>query len=95
MATIEPAIEAALDELRPGLDADGFKLGLHRLDSEGRIVISLEALPEACLDCLVPDAMLSQMVEMAIRGHVPDAPGVELVKIGFDGDPDHGQPVAD
>jgi Fe-S cluster biogenesis protein NfuA len=93
MATIEPAIEAALDQLRTGLDADGFRLGLHRLDPDGRIVISLEALPEACLDCLVPDAMLTQMVEMAVRGHVPDAPGVELVKIGFDGDSSHGRTV--
>jgi Fe-S cluster biogenesis protein NfuA len=84
MTTKDPAIEAALDQLRPGLDADGFRLDLHRRDGDGRIVIALEALPDACLDCLVPDELLGQMIEMAIREHVPDAGDVELVKIGFE-----------
>jgi Fe-S cluster biogenesis protein NfuA len=92
MTPTETSIEAALDDLRPGLDSDGFKLGLHRLDPDGRIVIALEATPEACYDCLVPDQLLSQMVEMAIREHVPDAGAVELVKIGFENATEHGQP---
>jgi Fe-S cluster biogenesis protein NfuA len=90
MATIETAaIEAALDELRPGLDADGFHLALHQLDPDGRVVISLEARPEACFDCLVPDTLLAQMVEMSVRDVLPDASAVELVKIGFDAAPNH------
>jgi Fe-S cluster biogenesis protein NfuA len=90
MATIEAAaIEAALDELRPGLDSDGFRLGIRQVDPDGRIVIALEALPEACFDCLVPEALLTQMVETVIRDRVPDAGGVELVKIGFDAAPNH------
>jgi Fe-S cluster biogenesis protein NfuA len=92
MTTIETAIEAALDDLRPGLDSDGFKLDLHRLDPDGRIVIALEATPQACYDCLVPDELLARMVEMAIREHVPDANDVELVKIGFENAADHDQP---
>jgi Fe-S cluster biogenesis protein NfuA len=91
MATIkEAAIEAALDQLRPGLDADGFRLGLRQVDPDGRILIVLEALPEACFDCLVPDALLTQMVETVIRDQVPDAGGIEIVKIGFDAEPSHG-----
>jgi Fe-S cluster biogenesis protein NfuA len=90
MTTIETAIEAALDDLRPGLDSDGFKLDLHRLDPDGRIVIALEATPAACYECLVPDELLSQMVEMAIRERVPDAHEVELVKIGFENATSHG-----
>lgn len=91
MATIDSgAIERALDELRPGLDADGFRLGLHRLDSDGQVVISLEALPEACFDCLVPDALLAQMVEMTVREHVPQVSGVALLKVGFDTEPHNG-----
>jgi Fe-S cluster biogenesis protein NfuA len=85
MRTVEPeVVEAALDELRPGLASDGFKLGLHELTSDGRIVIAVEALPTACMDCLVPDDMLTLMLETVIRGRSPEAGVVEIVKVGFD-----------
>jgi Fe-S cluster biogenesis protein NfuA len=84
---IEEDIERALETLRPGLRSDGFDLGLQELLPGGEAVICLQALPAACLECLVPDDVLLQIVNQAIRKHAPGVGQVSMVKKGFEGLP--------
>jgi Fe-S cluster biogenesis protein NfuA len=85
MATAEDAaVRTALETLRPSLDADGFDLYLESLRTDGTVVVILEARPDACLECLVPDDLLQQMIGASIRKQCPSVERVELVKRGFD-----------
>jgi hypothetical protein len=77
-------IEEALDALRPGLAADGFALKLGAVDPGGSVKVILEAGPEACLDCLVPEEMMVRILEDAIRGKDGSLDHVEIVRVGFD-----------
>jgi Fe-S cluster biogenesis protein NfuA len=77
-------VETALDNVRPALDADGFDLRLGSIGDDGQVGIVLEARPDACLDCLVPDEMLVQIIETAIRDKEPTLRQVTLTKSGFD-----------
>jgi Fe-S cluster biogenesis protein NfuA len=77
-------ISGALDSIRSGLQADGFDLYLREVTASGSVVVCLEAKPEACLDCLVPDQILQQIVATAVRGAEPGVTDVVLVKEGFD-----------
>jgi hypothetical protein len=77
-------VEEALDVLRPGLAADGFALKLGDVDPAGRVKIILEAGPEACLDCLVPDDIMARILEDAIREKGASVGHVEIVRVGFD-----------
>lgn len=76
--------ESALATLRPGLDADGFDLRLGSSSSDSSVEVILEARPDACHDCLVPDEMLLRMIEAAIRRSDPAVETVFLRKVGFD-----------
>lgn len=80
----ESTVAGALAALRSGLQADGFDLYLLNITPDGDVVVCLEAKPAACLDCLVPDAMLRQVVENAVRQAEPGAGQVTLVKKGFE-----------
>ena len=86
---METNIEEALVVLRPALQADGFELVLDRLNAGGQVEVGLVALPAACLDCLVPDAQLVQILETSIRKTFPGLSGVTLNKRGFDAVVDH------
>jgi hypothetical protein len=77
------AVERALETLRAGLEADGFDLRLGSLNPQGGVEIILEAKPEACLDCLVPEAMMIQILERAIRDQDATLEHVVLSRIGF------------
>lgn len=77
------AIETALADLRPALDADGFDLRLGGIGPDGQITVILEARPNACHDCLVPDDLLQQIVQTSIRDRQPDAGAVVVEKRGF------------
>jgi hypothetical protein len=76
--------ESALATLRPGLDADGFDLRLGDSTSDSSVEVILEARPDACHDCLVPDEMLIRMIEAAIRSSNTEVKTVSLTKVGFD-----------
>jgi hypothetical protein len=78
----DTTVETALEMIRPGLGADGYVLkeGESTADT---VEIILEALPEACADCLVPDAMLTQILEVAIKEN-GDERTVRLSKVGFE-----------
>jgi Fe-S cluster biogenesis protein NfuA len=82
-------IEAALDDIRPALQADGFELLLESIESDGSVMVGLQAKPDACLDCLVPDEMLVQIIETSIKDRSPDLSRVVLTKHGFDGLTEH------
>jgi hypothetical protein len=76
-------VESALEVPRPSLAIDGFDLRVG--EPVGDVVrVVLAAKLGACLDCLVPDAMLTQFPDDAIRGTDPSLDRVELVKEGFD-----------
>ena len=76
-------IESALDEIRPGLDSDGFELKLESFEPGGTVLIGLHAREDACLECLVPDEVLLGIIDMNIRERVPDVGEVVLEKHGF------------
>jgi hypothetical protein len=75
-------ISGALDGIRSGLQADGFDLYVKEAMDES-VVVCLEATPAACLDCLVPDELLLQIVESAVRTAEPGVREISLVKKGF------------
>jgi Fe-S cluster biogenesis protein NfuA len=84
MAIAEDAVHVALDALRPSLDADGFDIYLDSVTIDGTVVVILEARPGACLECLVPDELLIQMIDSAIRKQSASFSQLELVRKGFD-----------
>jgi Fe-S cluster biogenesis protein NfuA len=80
----QQTVESVLDTLRPSLAADGFDLRVG--DVSGDVVqVVLAAKPAACLDCLVPDDMLTQLIADAIRREDSSLERVDLVKEGFAG----------
>lgn len=83
------AVESALEKVRPALDADGFDLKLDSVGDDGAVSVILEARPDACLDCLVPDEMLVTIIESAIRDEDSSLTGVTLTKSGFDAVAEH------
>jgi Fe-S cluster biogenesis protein NfuA len=80
----EATVETALAGLRPALAADGFDLRLGSIESDGSVKVVLEAKPDACMDCLVPDEMLVQILDKAIRDQDAGLGSVVLDKVGFD-----------
>jgi hypothetical protein len=79
------ALELAIEELRPSFEADNFKVVLDSLSDDGEVVIGIEAMPEACVDCMIPDGLLLQVVEACVRRHAPGVKAVAIVKRGFPG----------
>jgi Fe-S cluster biogenesis protein NfuA len=77
-------LDSALDPLRAGLEADNFELRLLSLEADGRARVSLNANPGACLDCLVPEDLLIEMIGDRLRKSEPTVETVELVKTGFE-----------
>lgn len=76
-------IEAALEDIRPSLDADGFGLQLTAVGEDGRVRVTLEARPDACHDCLLPDDDLVAILATSIKEREPEVSGVILEKQGF------------
>lgn len=54
-----PAMSAALEPTRQGLDAAGF--GMTLAEKEGRLQVTVIPLETACEDCLVPKSLFRQM----------------------------------
>jgi Fe-S cluster biogenesis protein NfuA len=79
---MKDAVEQALTDLRPSLAADGFDLKIDSLTGD-EVSVGLVAKPDACMDCLVPDDMLVQILETSIRKRYPALAGVVLTKHGF------------
>jgi Fe-S cluster biogenesis protein NfuA len=79
---MKEAVEEALTELRPSLAADGFDLKVDSLSGD-EVEVGLVALPDACMDCLVPDDMMVRILETSIRRRWPEVGKVVLTKHGF------------
>jgi Fe-S cluster biogenesis protein NfuA len=84
-APLLAGVDRAIEDLRPSFQADDFQVALESLSPAGDVVIAIEAGPGACLDCLVPDPMLKQIVDVAVRRHAPGVASVAVVKRGFAG----------
>ena len=82
-------VEEALDMLRPGLAEDGFSLKLGTVDPGGSVKVILEAGPDSCLDCLVPEEMMVRILEDAIREKDASLDHVEILRVGFDDIAEH------
>jgi Fe-S cluster biogenesis protein NfuA len=80
---LREGVKAAIENLRPSFEADNFEVALESLSEAGDVVIAIEAGPSACLDCLVPDPMLKQIVDAAVRRYAPEVTSVAVVKRGF------------
>lgn len=80
------AVEAALAQLQPSLDEDGFALSVGAISESGVEVILTVQQPDACLDCLVPDDLMVAMLRDAIskQAQVAEVGPVTLTKKGFE-----------
>jgi hypothetical protein len=78
----EKDVNSALDVMRLSLDADGFDLRLGSIE-DGVVQVILEARPEACQECLVPEDLMVQIIERAIRDKDTSLRYVQLIKSGF------------
>jgi Fe-S cluster biogenesis protein NfuA len=79
----ESAVEDALSQLRPSLAADGFSLTLRDV-TDGTANVVLEAGPDACGDCMVPDDMLVTIIQQAVGDRTDAVGAVSLHKVGFE-----------
>ena len=77
-------IDQALTGVWGGFEADGFKLYAQDANDDGSVVVVLEAVSADCLDCLVPDAILNQIIGQAVRSNVPEVTDLTLEKKGFE-----------
>lgn len=82
---MQEAVEKALANVRPALAADGFDLRVGSIEPDNSVRVVLEAKPEACMDCLVPDAVLVAILDKAIRDQDPNVGTVTVDKVGFEG----------
>ena len=67
------AVEAALDEIRPALQADGGDIVLRGIDDNG--IVSVELLG-ACGTCPLSIVTMVAGVDMIVRRRVPGVAGV-------------------
>jgi hypothetical protein len=82
------ALEQALAIIRPSLGADGYDLRIGDDSDKSTVEVILEASPDACADCLVPDDVLVQIIQIAANEQGDDR-AVHLRKIGFDSSTGH------
>jgi Fe-S cluster biogenesis protein NfuA len=86
---MQQAVEKALDNVRPALAADGFDLRIGAIEADNSVRVVLEAKPDACMECLVPDDVLVAILDKAIRDQDPNVGQVTVDKVGFDAVAEH------
>lgn len=86
---MQEAVEKALENVRPALAADGFDLRIGAIEPDNSVRVVLEAKPDACLECLVPDEILVAILDKAIRDQDPSVGTVHVDKVGFDAVTEH------
>jgi len=69
-------ILAALEQIRPALQADGGDVELVDVTDDGIVQVRLQG---ACQGCPMSQMTLTQGIEQTIRAHVPEVKGVEAV----------------
>ena len=80
---IHAAAERALDDVRPALAPDGFSLHLQSVHRDGTVNVVPEAQADACGECLVPDEMLIEIIEAALRDRGAGFRRVALARNGL------------
>lgn len=81
---IAAVIEQALVDASAGLAPDGFRLTLRSISGAGDVEVDLEALPGACIECLVPNAILVGILEASVEKHCGEPRHVMLRKVNFE-----------
>ena len=69
-------IEAALDKIRPALEADGGGIELIDVDEDGVVKVRLQG---ACQGCMGAQMTLKMGVEKVLKEQVPEVKSVEAV----------------
>jgi len=69
-------VEAALDKIRPALQADGGNVELVDVEDSGRVKVRLTG---ACHGCPMSQMTLKMGIEKALRESVPGVTAVEAV----------------
>ena len=72
----QAAVEKALEDVRPSLQADGGDVEFVSVDEEGVVKVKLQG---ACAGCPMSQYTLSQGIETYLKKHVPDITKVEAV----------------
>ncbi len=67
------AVEEALAEIRPFLQADGGDLVLHDISDDGVVIVELMG---ACGTCPISTITLTAGIEVMVRNRVPEVAGV-------------------
>jgi len=71
------AIDAALAGFAQMMSADGYVLSWEPADA-ARIVVRIDATPEACADCLVPAPVMQAIMSQALKDTPYDVDHVVL-----------------
>ena len=72
----QKAVEKALDDVRPSLQADGGDVEFVSVDEEGVVKVKLQG---ACAGCPMSQYTLSQGIETYLKKQVPEVTKVEAV----------------
>ncbi|MBL7980662.1 MAG: NifU family protein [Flavobacteriales bacterium] len=72
-------IEAALEDLRPFLNADGGDISLEEVTAEGIVRVRMHG---ACTSCAMSPMTMKAGVEEAIKRVAPQIKAVEAVNLG-------------
>jgi Fe-S cluster biogenesis protein NfuA len=75
---MKEALDAVLDQFRPGFDADGFDVTVDSVGPDGVVIVRIGHRPDACEECLIPDDMLGPMLMAAMQRAAPAVVQVEL-----------------
>lgn len=73
-------LERIVEEFRPGFQADGMDVRIGRIDPAGVIEVKVIMGPDACAECLMPEAMLADMFSAAMRPVMPNLTRVDVVR---------------
>ncbi len=76
MAAIKENVQAALDRIRPQLQADGGDVELVDVEDSGKVLVKLTG---ACGGCPMSQMTLKMGIERVIKSAVPEVTVVEAV----------------
>jgi Fe-S cluster biogenesis protein NfuA len=69
-------VQAALDDVRPSLQADGGDIELVEVKEDGTVMVRLQG---ACAGCPMSQMTLKQGVEAYLKKQIPEVKSVESV----------------
>ena len=73
---LKEKVEAAIQDVRPGLQADGGDIELVSVDETGKVLVKLKG---ACNGCPMAQMTLKQGVEKYLKDKIPEVSSVESV----------------